>query len=567
MNMKYKYTPLIAIVLLACFCGCKKDFLDTKIDTFDTPNTIVTNRATLFSFANAFYQSLPSGFNVLDGNLFANATDEAQASVYSPGAMIFNQGVLNSFNNPIDTAVKGTSSYKNFYNGIRAANYFLSYSNNAKALLALNRDTITDVVNYNNDKQNVKWYRAEAHIARAYYYSELIKRYGGVPLIKTALPITQMDNPQVAKSSYDDVVSFIVSEVDAYKDSLQLNWKTSSFTGNFGRFSKGGALALKARVLLYAASPLHNASNDVTKWQAAAAAARDVMTTTGLNYALDANYATYFTGSNPLGSNETIFLVERAADNALEKANYPVATAGGKTGLTPTQNLVADYEYTGAPNATNPYVNRDPRLAASVVTNNSTWNNRVINESAGGTDDMANTNASKTGYYLKKFLTDNLNLTQGATAQHHWILFRYAEVLLNYAEAMNEAYGPDVVPAGFTMSARQALMLVRNRASASLPAVTAAGTADFRTALKHERRIELVFEDHRYWDLLRWKDAAIVLNQPVKGVKVTAVSAGVYTYQDAVIASRVFTNAMYYFPFTQAEISNSKGTLQQNPGY
>ena len=101
----------------------------------------------------------------------------------------------------------------------------------------------------------------------------------------------------------------------------------------------------------------------------------------------------------------------------------------------------------------NPYANRDPRLEASIVTNGSTWNGRTIDQSAGAMDDMAQPNASRTGYYLKKFLTDNLNLTQGATAQHNWVVFRYAEILLNYAEAMNEAYGPDDNN-GYTLTAR-----------------------------------------------------------------------------------------------------------------
>jgi hypothetical protein len=218
-------------------------------------------------------------------------------------------------------------------------------------------------------------------------------------------------------------------------------------------------------------------------------------------------------------------------------------------------------------NPTNPYANRDPRLTASIVTNGSTWNSRVIDQSAGATDDMANNNASRTGYYLKKFLTDNLNLVKAGTAQHNWIAYRYGEVLLNYAEAMNEAYGPDFIPIGFTLSARQALKKVRDRASTSLPLVSTTDVNAFRTAIKHERRIELAFEDHRYWDLLRWKDAETILNQPITGITV-AKNAGVFSYQTVNIASRKFvvpTN--YYYPFAYSEIVNSKGTLIQNPGY
>ena len=563
MNNKIKYTHLLAICLLLITVGCKKDFLNTKIDTFVTPTTVVTDRGTLFSFANACYGSLQYGYTAIDNNIFASVSDEAQQTAASFNALVFNQGVINASNNP------DGGLYKTYYDGIRACNFFLNYAINGDTLLRLNRDVITDAVGYANDKQNLAWYVAEAHIAKAYYYAELIKRYGGVPIIPQTLQQTSSDSLLIPKVSYDSAVSYIVSEIDNNKANLQLNWKTSSYTANDGRFSLGSALALKARVLLYAASPLHNPTNDVTKWQKAAAAANAVISTAGLGYTLyTGGYGNYFIGNNSIGSTETIFAIRRPANNTIEVLNYPISTAGGNSGVCPTDNLVSDYEYIGAVNPANPYANRDPRLAASIVTNGSTWNSRVIDESAGGTDDMAKSNTSKTGYYLKKFLTDNLNLVNGGTASNQWVAYRYAELLLDYAEAMNEAYGPDNNN-GNTLSARQALMLVRNRASTSLPSVASAiSTAAFRAVLKHERRIELAFEDHRYWDLLRWQDAATVLNQPIMGVKPTLVSAGIWSYQPITVATRTFNApANYYYPFLRADIVNSQGTLLQNPGY
>jgi hypothetical protein len=179
---------------------------------------------------------------------------------------------------------------------------------------------------------------------------------------------------------------------------------------------------------------------------------------------------------------------------------------------------------------------------------------------------MANANASPTGYYLKKFLTDGLNLIQGQTAQHNWVAFRYAEILLNYAEAMNEAFGPMNAPDGYVMSAKDALQKVRDRASVSLPAVDVSSIEAFRQAVKHERQIELAFEDHRYWDLLRWNDAMTILNQPVKGVKINK-SGEVYSYSVVDVASRVFYERNYYLPLLRSEIENSNGTLEQNPKY
>jgi hypothetical protein len=157
-------------------------------------------------------------------------------------------------------------------------------------------------------------------------------------------------------------------------------------------------------------------------------------------------------------------------------------------------------------------------------------------------------------------------LIQGQTAQHNWVAFRYAEILLNYAEAMNEAFGPENVPDGYVMSAKDALQKVRDRASVSLPAVNVSTIETFRHAVKHERQIELAFEDHRYWDLLRWKDAMTVLNQPVKGVKINK-SGEVYSYSVVDVASRVFYERNYYLPLLRSEIENSNGTLEQNPKY
>ncbi len=560
MNFKNKYGFfLVAAVILTS--GCSKDFLDTKIDTQETPEAAATDRGTLWVFANAFYSPMTNGYTILDNNLLAAATDEAQQTATSSNANYFNQGTINANVNPLSYL------YKNYYDGIRAANFFLDYSKKGRQLLALNRDTITDVVNYNKDIQSLAWYKAEAHIAKAYYYAELIKMYGGVPIIEKTLQ--QATDMYVPKSTYEQLVDYIVSEIDNNKAALQVNWKTSSYTNQDGRFSLGSALAIKARVLLYAASPLHNSTNDVVKWQKAASASNDLLNTTGLNYVLDVanGYRNYFLGANPLNSNETILAIRRAANNTIEALNYPITTPGGNSGVTPSENLVSDYEYIGVIDPIDPYKNRDPRLAASIVTNGSTWNSRVIDQSAGGTDDAAKANTSNTGYYLKKFLTDNVNLIQGATVQNQWVAYRYAEVLLNYAEAMNEAFGADVTPVGYTLTARQALKKVRDRASISLPIVSVVAVPGFRAAVKHERRIELAFEDHRYWDLLRWKDAESVLNQPIKGVKIAKVVSGAFGYQVADVASRKFLSRNYYFPFAQSEVVNSKGTLVQNTGY
>lgn len=542
---------VIALVSSAC-----SDFLDTSLDRSQTGETIATNRGSVWGFANAFYSPIGYGFGTIDSNIFATASDEAQQTSAQSNVIYFNKGMLNENTNPLFTY------YRNYYEGIRAANYFLDYVKDGRGeeLLAQNRNLVTDRVNYERDLQSLAWYKAEAHVAKAYYYSELAKMYGGVPIVESFVD----DGTMIKRSTYDQVIEYVVKEIDDYKAELALNW--NEYKEREGRFTLGAALAIKARTLLYAASPLHNPTNDVAKWEAAAAAANELISNTDLSYSLASDYGSYFVGGNSVASAETIYAVRRAQSNTMEVNNYPIATQGGKSGATPTHNLVAAYEYVGTPDPANPYANRDPRLAASIVTNGSTWNGRVIDQSAGGSDDMARANASKTGYYLKKFLTDNLNLTQGQNAQHNWVAYRWAEVLLNYAEAMNEAYGPDAIPAGYLMSAKQALQQVRDRASVNLPKVTASDKDSFREAVKHERRIELAFEDHRYWDLLRWKDAMDVLNRPVLGVKVTKTE-GAWSYEVTEVATRTFYERNYYLPFLRSEIENSNNTLEQNPEY
>ncbi len=559
MKLKYKLTYLLLSVFILSNCN---DFLDTKIDTNMTSEDLETNRGTLWGFAAAFYTPITYGFQILDNNIFAAATDEAQQTSASGNVYYFTKGIINADTNPLSYL------YTEYYEGIRAANYFVEYAKNGEKLLSLNRDTVRDALNYNRDLQRLNWFRAESQIAKAYYYSELIKMYGGVPVVETTLNTQGATSENLPRTSYNDVVDYIVKLIDNNWQNLQDDWSTEEGLANqTGLFDQSVALAIKSRTLLYAASPLNNPSNDVAKWQKAAQATHDLIVLNHYTMPENRDYRELFVGNNPIQSAEVIFAIRRPDNNRMELNNYPISTPGGRSGVTPSHNLVSAYEYIGTPDPADPYANRDPRLNASVVVNGSRWNGREINQSPGGSDDMNKANTSKTGYYLKKFLTDELNLIQGAETQHQWIVFRYAEIFLNYAEAMNEAYGPDALPAGFTLTARQALNQVRRSASTSLPEVVTTNKDEFRKAVKHERRIELAFEDHRFWDLLRWKDAITVLNQPVTGVKVTKNDTGEYQYQVVNVGERVFMERNYRFPFTRNEIKNSNGAMTQNEGY
>lgn len=576
--MKRKNILIIfAAASLTALVGCK-DFLDTGIDRAPIPETLATNYGTLWETANAFYSPMRNGFTIIDDNLFAAASDEAQATDVIAQVAYYNNGMINANFNPLE------NRFQMYYEGIRAAHYFIDYAKDGEEFLKLNRDidpaaSETNWENYERDVRRLNWYRAESYVAQAYYYAELIKLYGGVPIVKTTMD-KDANKGKIPRSSYDEVVEHIVSLIDGQMNNIQPDWAVANEHGDnlsnyHGRFDKAAAMAIKARTLLYAASPRNNPGGDVSKWERAARAAHDLMDFRFNGYTMPENrdYRAYFSGTDQLGHKESIYLIRSSATDAPERNNYPIGTPGGNSGVAPTENLVQAYEYLDIDgdgvvdqDAADRYNNRDPRLTASIVINGSSWNGRTINQSPGGQDDMAKANTSRTGYYLKKFLAENLNMTQGGTAQHLWPLFRYAEVLLNYAEAMNEAYGPDAIPAGYTRSAREALMEVRNAASTMLPTITTTDKAQFRAAVKRERQVELAFEDHRYWDLIRWGDAMTVLNQPIKGLNISEGEDGL-TYTVVDVNTRTFMERNYYWPFRRIDIENSNGTLTQNQNY
>jgi hypothetical protein len=563
------YTYLI--ILSAFFVSCQKDFLDTKIDTSLTDINLDSDYRVMFRFANAPYPYLnyvASGYEAIDNNLFAACSDEAvQTSTGFNESTIFTKGLMTPYNNPDNV-------YNLCYEGIRAANYFIENFQDYKVRLAQNRDTISDKgIQYNLDVKDMGYYMAEAHVLRAYYYYELIKRYGAVPLVKNTLSID--DNTNIARSDFSEIVDFIISEIDTELPNLNPDWinsvKNPLYTktadqNKAGRLDKASALSIKQRVLLLSASPLHNPTNDVEKWKKAAEAGNQLIAMN--QFSLDAKYDALFTSDNTVKSKETIWAIRLGTTNNLEKSNYPIMTKGGHNEITPTQNLVNAYEFIGAEDPSNPYANRDPRLNLTIATNGSTWTGRPIQIWDGGTDSYKKSNVSRTGYYLRKFLNDKLDLIKNDAKQRSWIVFRYGETLLSYAEAMNEAYGPDNNN-GYSLTAREAINIVRSRAGVAMPAVVAANQSEMRDKIKHERRIELAFEGYRYWDLIRWKDAENALNTPITGVVATMNSDSItVTYATIEVEKRVFNaSKMYLYPIPQAEIAKSDGVILQNSGW
>src|SRR5690554_3937934 len=248
--MKRKNIYIIFLAVIAySFVGCE-DFLDTRIDVYDTIDRLETRRATLNNFANAYYTPMQYGFTVIDNNLFAAASDEAQQTAPVSDVSYFNRGIISPDVNPL------SGLYNNYYEGIRAAHFFLDYAKDGESFLALNRDTAAlynpdgtiyhtdNRMHYRRDVINLNWQRAEANIAIAYYYSELIKMYGGVPIVVTTLD-KDPNKGNIPRSSYEQVVEYIEELIDSQLDNLQENWAThpDNVAARAGRFDKATALA------------------------------------------------------------------------------------------------------------------------------------------------------------------------------------------------------------------------------------------------------------------------------------------------------------------------------------
>ena len=555
---------IISLIMIPLMWSC--DYLDYSEQDFYQQDDIFYYQGRVQNILNNIYTYLPKDFNSVDGAIRSSATDDALHVWDMSDIQKFNDGSWNS------TMVLD-DVWDRMYAGIRTANVFLKEAPDL---------TFPDTKYNQGYEDGMKAYRVypyEARFLRAFFYFELIKRYKNVPLITDLINDTKEAN-NVSPASFDEIVQFILDECDACAANLPVTFSTF-ISGQTGRATKGAALALKARTLLYAASPLHNTGDDQSKWIAAATAAKHLIDTLGVNYM---PLAAYTTVVNNLGSKELIFETRQADDRAFEVANTAIGLEGGNTGTCPTQNLVDAYEMkatglgidkTGSgydpatPYATSGAAARDPRLAMTILYNGAIWKTQSVQTYYGGINAPPTPYATKTGYYLKKYMVESISLspTNPGVARHVWVIFRYAEILLNYAEAMNEAYGPEVAGPGAlaNMTALQAVNIVRARTGVAMPPFPAGmSQAAFRTKLMNERRVELAFEDHRFWDIRRWKTG----NQTtvITGVDISRDESNNLTFVPKVVETRVWDDRMNLYPIPQSEyfINNKLG---QNPGW
>lgn len=560
--MKKVKTILYGAALLLLVNACDS-ILDREVVLSLTEDDVLTLYNNTQSRAVAIYNYLPSGFRCVDGAMMASASDEAEYTLETSSIQMFNVGSWNAKNNP-----DGGSWWNNF-RGIYLVNHFLANSDNLDLeMYRLNPDDIGHE-QYQNRLDNIKRWKYEVRFLRAYFYFELIKRYGGVPVITRPVEI----GDSFPRNTLDSCVNFIVKECDDIALGLPFKYTEQE---NLGRATRGAVLALKSRVLLYAASDLFNspekwasdyANKDLIsvkpidrkeRWKRAADAAKDVIDLADAGYALSNNYQGIFRSYT---DTEIILARRDGASNDFEKANYPVGYDLGNSGNTPSLNLLDDYEmldgtafdWSNKNHAANPYKGRDPRLAFTILSNMTKFNGRPVECWTGGRDGKGVPRATKTGQYLLKYIDPELNLLEGRTSVHTWILIRLAEVYLNYIEALNE-YQPTHSDIKIYYDK------IRRREGIKMPVLPDGLDQDaVRQKIRHERRIELAFEDHRLWDARRWMIAADnemgkgVLNIPLRGLEILN-RGGVPSYSPIEIEKRNFEPKMYLYPIPQGDL-------------
>ncbi|MBS2211294.1 RagB/SusD family nutrient uptake outer membrane protein [Carboxylicivirga mesophila] len=576
---------ILSIFLVTLFTGCD-DFLDyTEHSFYDDPETIFSTYNRTRQFLADIYSTLPSDYDY-DGikkdeanqAMRSAATDEAEYVKQNHDVQKFTNGQWSAFN-ALD------NNWSKYYTGIRSVNLFLDQ---------IDGRTFDDYKyneDYEEEQERYDKFQYEARFLRAFFYFELAKRYGDIPMPDGVVNDVDAIN-NIQRSSFEDVIDYIVSECDAIGEELPVTWSNQVFVET-GRVTRGAVYALKARALIYAASPLHNTSGDVTKWEAAATAANAFLINPDFAYGFDPQYynsSDMAKGSfNNRTSAELIFERREANSNAFEKANFPMGFEGANGNATcPSQNLVDAYQTAdgydvildngvwSAPGSSvfdpaNPYDNRDPRLKQTIIVNGSTWKSTTVETFTDGANGLPLADATPTGYYLKKYVREDITIagSNTNTKEHAWVIFRLSEMYLNLAEALNEAYGPTGAPAGFAMDATTALNMVRTRAAVGLPALSGLTQAELRAAIIRERQVELAFEDHRFWDVRRWRlfDSSNSDNvtEDIYGIDITN-NGGTLSYSKKLVDDRLWDDKMYLYPIPYNETTINTN-LGQNPGW
>lgn len=589
--MKIKNIAIIAGAMFSLLgTSCSDSYLDKEVDLTLQADMVFNDYDMTRGALAKLYEYLPDAFAGYSDTQYRLSQD-----CMTDNAIDY-WGVAR-YHSVMDDAYDATNhwfasdSWTNRYKGIRACNQFLL---NAKESVVGNAEKAGD-----DNRLYDRWI-AEAHVIRALLHFDLMCYFGGISIIaddENGVPIILSPSSVIPeRTTAEDGFQWVADEMDKYKDALPFRY--SNEDENWGRINGAAAYALKARALLYKASPLNNPTNDKARWTAAANAALDFINknnTISNPYRLhttpdndvNQNYYAVFT-SNPVMSNE--YILSRSVWTTLNLVyfNAPCGFSGAisVTGYNnPTQNLVDAYETkNGLPidkdpsyDPQNPYANRDPRLAQTIFHHGMIWGDgdeaRPLDmnndDTRVGIDYARGNGGTCTGYYCKKYVH---NVRFDGTIGNQRVacpIFRYAEILLNAAEALNEA----------GQSAQAVTYVDQVRARVGMPSLAGKSGAELRERIQNERRIELCFEDHRFIDCRRWKlfegkTPASEVNLPryqqvynLYGVAIREGSGTTFNYGLSEKYSRQTFNSpkSYRFPIPFSEIQ--KTGLTQNPGW
>lgn len=574
------------------FTSCEDafgDFLNKQPSNELTKGEVLGDWALLVQFHNDTYNFLRHGALRINRSWLDAATDLAESSIQTSGTRT-TLNIGNYYGS--GGAAELADTWEHYYRGIRKCNITIATldADTAGAL----RPADLSVELFKSRKAN---YKSEARFLRAYFFWEMFLRYGPVPLVTEVLdPNGDLLKGYTERPTTKTYIDFILKELQECESGLKTYTESNDAT-YAGVVNQPTARALYVRIMLYMASPHYSEASGIT-WQQAADAAKGFIDTYGANYKLEnrtnggvsaynnAWLLTTYSDQNP----EVIFFrndVNISWGNIVD--DTPVGE-GGNGGLCPSQNLVdmydmADgsapftkYDATGSPvydAAYNPTVNanshysdqtmwqnRDPRLASTILYNGAAWGGRTINVVYGKADNpIGNQNSTPTGYYVRKYIPEAiLSANHTGAAKRLWKLFGYNEILLNYAEALNEAdfdANYETV-CGLLDQIRHRAGITGNVADRlDLTSQTA-----MRNFIHKERTIELAFEEHRWWDVRRWNVAAEALGRDVIGVNVA--NDGTITRKKA--QSRVWQNRMYVYPIPETETWKI-GESFQNEGW
>jgi hypothetical protein len=526
-------------------------------------------------FITSIYTKLDYDFGqIYSGGMLASACDEAEYAYPSNPVCDFYNGSWSPSNPKENTWTSG-------YAVIQMCNHYLdNFQGLTFPELKLNMDYDAKMNAYQN-------YSYEARFLRAYFYFNLVRQYGDVPLVEH-VPATGEVN-DLERTPATEVFAFIERECDAIADKIIVDYTdlgglalTSAETG---RANRAAVLALKARAALYAASPLFNTGNSSEFWRKAALANKAVLDICKAQGYVLGKYSELWGESNwAIGTGKEMIFMRRMypdATRTLEGYNFPRGVEGGNSGNCPTQTLVDAYEMQATGKLWNepgsgydpadPYVGRDPRFELTIAKNGDTkwpaYNTLELQTYYGGVNGEPVSGATPTGYYLKKYCDASVNLTASAanTKRHTWITYRLGEFYLNYAEAVFKYLGSaDGATLEFDISAREAVNVIRNRTDVLMPGFPAGLSNDeFWKKYTNERMVELAFEGHRFWDVRRWKEADKYFRS-ITQMKITK-NADAFTYTRQTV-SRQWDDKMYLFPIPQTERMKNPN-LTQNAGW